>query len=634
VPNIIKVNLADKLRTLLTDVLPYELPLWYMNHSMHRAFTDKLEFYLAVSGLKSPEQCPSQNLIPLDYCVFRGENKGPRVLSIMHPISQLYVCLFYEKYANLIEYYCSKSSKSLRFPYKVSTKFYGKLSSTIEDGPGIEILNRDKTTASSYFKYLKYPFLYRFFESYEYHKLEKRFSHMMQVDISKCFPSIYTHSIGWATKNKRLAKLKQKGSFDGDFDNLMQNTNYRETNGIIIGPEVSRVFSEIILQQLDLDIVKSLLQKSKLKDGVDYDFRRYVDDYFVFFRDESVGTKVFNTIGECLLEYKLHLNEAKTEYRKRPFTTNISFSKSRFRDVIANIYKERYSDEGVYSLNKPDWKANKLISRLKMALSTSDVEYHSVSNYIISAIRKRSISYLKVLSDVDVLEERHVNWVLVDLDVIFFIHAMDIRIRTTDSIARYVECVLSMISGWQENYRRLVYKKIFDLIRHAIDIFLHTKGEVFGLETLNLLVVISMLPDEYGLEEVKVRNYLDKLEEIESKDDFYFRWVTFMLFAKDNMKYSELKSVLIQKAVDVINSNHDGFNSTHFYLLFFDFCSCPFVERDLRVQVIENTRDKYSLSFGVDKQNYILANDFIAPWRDPDYLQNSLDRREFTFAYD
>lgn len=112
---------------------------------------------------------------------------------------------------------------------------------------------------------------------------------MLQVDISKCFPSIYTHSIGWAVKNKRLAKAKPRvyGDFDGNFDNLMQIMNYRETNGIIIGPEVSRIFSEIILQKIDLNLIDKM-NGLDLKVSKDFDFRRYVDDYFIFYRSDKV----------------------------------------------------------------------------------------------------------------------------------------------------------------------------------------------------------------------------------------------------------------------------------------------------------------------------------------------------------
>lgn len=312
-PDIIKVNTNDKLRTLLTDVLPYELPLWFSNFTMYQRFSTPAHAnaYRNISGLDFENKAGVY--IPLEYYVSRGGDKSPRAISIMHPAAQLKVCDFYHEYDELIKYYCTKSKHSLRHPYRKSTKFYGKTQDGSKLTGGVENVDEERIVSTSYFKYKKYPFLYRFFESYEYHKLEKQFHSMLQVDVSKCFPSIYTHSIGWAVKNKRLAKVNPKahGNFDGEFDSLMQLTNYRETNGIIIGPEVSRIFAEIILQKIDLNLVDKMTQ-NKYQISRDYDFRRYVDDFFVFFRSEDVKSAFIKALELSLLEYKMYLNEAKT----------------------------------------------------------------------------------------------------------------------------------------------------------------------------------------------------------------------------------------------------------------------------------------------------------------------------------
>lgn len=344
--DIIKVNTSDKLRTLLTDVLPYELPLWFSNFTMYQRFSTPLHYnaYKNISGLDFNSK--SGVYIPLNYLVGRGGDKSPRAISIMHPAAQLKVCDFYSEYDELIKYFCTKSPFSLRYPYRKSTKFYGKIQEGSKLTEGVEGADEERIVSSSYFKYKKYPFLYRFFDSYEYHKLEKQFCSMLQVDISKCFPSIYTHSIGWAVKNKRLAKAKPKahGSFDGEFDNLMQLTNYRETNGIIIGPEVSRIFAEIILQKIDLDLVHKMKQNNYCI-SKDYDFRRYVDDYFVFFSSVNVKNFFIKSLELSLLEYKMYLNEAKTTLMSRPFATNISLAKHALSRAVGEYFSSRYKDK-------------------------------------------------------------------------------------------------------------------------------------------------------------------------------------------------------------------------------------------------------------------------------------------------
>lgn len=74
-------------------------------------------------------------------------------------------------------------------------------------------------------------------------------------------------------------------TFGGQFDILMQNLNYGETNGIIIGPEFSRIFAELILQRIDLNVMYYLRDNrdsKRLEFKTDYEIFRYVDDFFVF----------------------------------------------------------------------------------------------------------------------------------------------------------------------------------------------------------------------------------------------------------------------------------------------------------------------------------------------------------------
>ena len=113
-------------------------------------------------------------------------------------------------------------------------------------------------------------------------RLEQKFHFMMNMDIASCFYHIYTHSIAWAIKGKECAKNNIDAiSFETTFDKLMQRSNYNETNGILVGPEVSRIFAEIIFQRIDLNVL-NILREKNLKLGSDYEIRRYVDDHFIF----------------------------------------------------------------------------------------------------------------------------------------------------------------------------------------------------------------------------------------------------------------------------------------------------------------------------------------------------------------
>lgn len=496
----------------------------------------------------------------------------------------------------------------------------------------------------SYFKYKKYPFLYRFFESHEYHKLEKQFHSMLQVDVSKCFPSIYTHSIGWAVKSKRLAKAKSSGSFDGEFDNLMQLTNYRETNGIIVGPEVSRIFAEIILQKIDLNLVdKMILNEYQI--SKDYDFRRYVDDYFVFFRSEEVKTAFIKALESCLLEYKMYLNEAKTTIASRPFATDISLAKHALSHAVGEYYSLRYKEkdtdsESIVQLTKPSSKANRTISEIKMALANHKVEYNSISNYLFSAIAKRMLTYLSKVAEIDEKEELHLNWLLVDLDVLFFVHAMDIRIRPTDRLARLIHTLLERTSNWPESHKEIIHKKIFDHVKQAINIFINHAKEMIGLETLNLLIILTMLPSKYQLPENKLKEYFGSLKKHSETNDFYFRWITFMLYIEKKQEYQQLRDELIKAAENYFLNSDDMFIASEYFMFYFDYLACPHIDEPVRIKMIEEVKKitfdsrQNKVQFNVNTQSQIVLNkDFIVSWRDPEYLKNSLEKKEYIFSY-
>ncbi|MEZ0033138.1 hypothetical protein ABIF68_003508 [Bradyrhizobium japonicum] len=107
------------------------------------------------------------------------------------------------------------------------------------------MLLQDQTVRNpgSFFAYEGYDRFYKFFNSEEFVGLEKKFSLMRLTDISKCFSSIYSHTLAWAVKDVQHGKESTSAvSFANDFDSLMQYANYNETNGIPVGAELSRLF--------------------------------------------------------------------------------------------------------------------------------------------------------------------------------------------------------------------------------------------------------------------------------------------------------------------------------------------------------------------------------------------------------
>lgn len=232
--------------------------------------------------------------------------------------------------------------------------------------------------------------------------------------------------------------------------------------------------------------------------------------------------------------------------------------------AVGEYYNSRYKNkdtdlESIIQLKKPSYIANKTITKIKMALANYKVEYHSISNYLFSAITKRMLSYLSKISEVEHKNEFHLNWLLVDLDVLFFVHAMDIRIRPTDRLARLIHDLLEKIANWQENHKEIIHKKIFDHVKQAINIFINHADDMIGLETLNLLIILTMLPSKFKLPENKLKKYFGSLEKNSENNDFYFFWITFMLYIENKPEYQQLRDELINLAENYLLNSIDMF---------------------------------------------------------------------------
>jgi hypothetical protein len=308
-----------KERVLLSDVLPYEVPLTFSNRHFYNFVYDnsinleevpnekliKLSWnkcdralnaimsIIACRGYKPEEieydgnkkyiELKKITTIPFSYRITHKDDDY-RELSICHPLNQLSVMNFYHTYKEIILYYCNLSKFSLRMPDKIAKYVYFKdklyyCSVSDDVSSKIEEFNKKYENIKTFFVYKKYSNIYKFYDSDIYHKAEEKFSKLSKLDISKCFDSIYTHSIAWAVLGKDIVKEHIKESektFAGKFDKIMQELNYCETNGIIIGPEFSRIFAEVILQSVDVELLRNLSSKHKL----DYEIFRYVTEKY------------------------------------------------------------------------------------------------------------------------------------------------------------------------------------------------------------------------------------------------------------------------------------------------------------------------------------------------------------------
>lgn len=140
-------------------------------------------------------------------------------------------------------------------------------------------------------------------------KLRSTSRFILKADISRFYPSIYSHSIPWAIHTKPVAKANHSTLLIGNaLDQLIRNSQDGQTIGIPIGPDPSLLISEIILGAVDERI---------LYNGYANGFR-YIDDYEFGFKSYAEAENMLGVLQEELNLFELSLNPRKTSIFKLP----------------------------------------------------------------------------------------------------------------------------------------------------------------------------------------------------------------------------------------------------------------------------------------------------------------------------
>lgn len=131
---------------------------------------------------------------------------------------------------------------------------------------------------------------------------------MLKTDLSRFFPTIYTHSVPWAVHSKSKAK-KNRGltaKWYGNFLDLdLRQCQDGQTIGIPIGPDTSHIIAEAVATAVDVEFHKHFK-------GWPAGFR-YVDDYFLFFETAKEAERALAALIRSLREFELQINFEKTK---------------------------------------------------------------------------------------------------------------------------------------------------------------------------------------------------------------------------------------------------------------------------------------------------------------------------------
>ena len=303
----------------------------------------------------------------------------------------------------------------------------------------LEMYFNEYENLRTYFSYEHYTNIYKFYESYKYQRAEKKFQKLVKFDIQSCFDSIYTHSIAWALNGGKDVYKEHFKSDDNTmgylWDKIMQRMNYNETNGIVIGPEFSRIFAEVILQQID-SIVQSKLLSKGIINNVNYQCFRYVDDYFFFYNNDNVKEEALVLFINELKTYKLTISNEKTIYYERPFITDITRAKIEIDKLIDTLF-----------LYNKTIKINLPLQEMELDDDNDDIELYREESYVDSNSDQELLNAAISNQDSWFLKSTEFNKQIKALLVTYQVESKDVYNYALARIARKIEIGLKKFDG-------------------------------------------------------------------------------------------------------------------------------------------------------------------------------------------
>lgn len=620
----------SKYRAVISEVLPYERPVFFTNRFFARFLkyygvkvendvlvatrnTDEpgLTEFLTLLGGKANDQRPC-----FQYSITKDGRKEGRCLSVIHPFHQVKMLEFYDKYKTLLIDFCQRSNFSIRYPYKVAdyqkkSKGYYKIMS--DDALPVDT----SESLKHFFSYKHYKNINFFYDDYRFLRAEKKFAKMVKMDLKSCFESISPDKLSLAMFGHEMEDCK--GSMAYDFCQLQRN--FQNLNsGIIIGPEFSRIYAEIVLQRIDVDVEKILKEKGlSLKE--DYLFYRYVDDGFLFFNNKQAEEQFIYTYWNVLAKYGLRINKKKVlEFNDRPFVQDIGVVKNQLLHLVDVKFENRLQTFKGFSKMQNKWvdtptkiDSKTFIGEVRNILRFNGscdgkcaIKYKDITSYLLGIIQKRLI---KLLTDFNVLygqykkaeyegyinkegmqikeryEREFLDFCINIVEILFYFLECDLRMSISVKIVSIINKLQLFLRGrYQiEEYTKsnkfpITYVQRLDakISDEIAAVFRNVSPKASNLmEVLNLLEVEKVMSLQYQIEPKVLNDFLKKCESLQQSLNFFIVF-EILHFIKDADGYSELKPILYDWVDKQINSLHNtNISSTEAVLTFLEVMCCP-----------------------------------------------------------
>ncbi|WP_183086152.1 antiviral reverse transcriptase Drt3b [Mycetocola tolaasinivorans] len=482
---------------------------------------------------------------PLTFLVDRPDGQY-RALTIPHPKDQLASVEFLENYSDAIVHQARKSKFSLRAPVAKSQFVYVDdktfTRSQTDRTHGIELSHEGYISFVSFFRYSSFSNINKFFASADLHSLETKYRHQRRLDITRCFESIYTHSVDWAFRGRAASKnFMSDATLGNDFDSLLRNANNGQTNGILIGSELSRVFAELILQRVDRTVEKNLENRG-LKFSEGYVVARYVDDYFIFSHSLEVQDEIQHVLEIELGQYNLRFNKAKQQDLVSMSRSMIHYAKLQIaKDLTKYLKKARSFVEGENG-NGSTPKVKRAITSFKRAISVYGVDAARTTGYALSIIERKSASIIKRIDLRDRAGQERAAAALSDICTLA--HAIYASSPSVSAAVRLSRVMIRAVESAQKmpiDVQNVVLANIDRVCRQVIGAATAVGKHRRSVETQYLLLVHARLGSAYIFTSDELSSILRLDPEVGGDDPDYFDIIASLTYMQRRKRFEELR---------------------------------------------------------------------------------------------
>lgn len=609
----------NKLDYILTDTLPLEVSELFSFSKFYNYLLEKDQQKVLrdlISKTKKNRALSNMTMFnnkwstkPLKYKILKGTDSY-REMSLINPCSALNLFLFIECYQkDILDFFEKNHSFSIRYHKKNTNLYYRSKTGQALEYFHNQIKNVKKGViqqTSSFFTIAPFESINAFTDSWQWRLCNFKYDLYAKIDYKSCFDSIYTHAYSWILERNTIdAKNAHNSHLFITIDRVLQNINGRSSNGIVVGPEFSRMIAEIILQQIDREVMLSLSNES-IKYKKDYVAFRYVDDIFVFANEYSIINKVIEKYKINAEKYLLHLNELKLTKGNTPWLPKEWLEKARnisdkIGELFINYSKQEYNKlppEQQFIVN-PDYI---LVDRLKDEIAVLIKNHSEDKRTVVSFLL--SVLYNKISKKKDgytLFDKNHIGKSLLLIDIALYIYSFYPSFDQT----RKIISILTYIDDEVDfKHCEKYHKKLCNKIEQYSFVF--EKG--------NLYDICDWFPlfYEYNIN-LKIDIEDSWLQKAKMLNDPII-WGNLLVYSQYNKEFHEdlcgtIESI-INTQVSKIVYDDPMMNTEFWYLLIFH--NCPFVSqqtRDTLDKIIERIKNDSLSKKGVN--NYSLSLDII-----------------------